>query len=300
MNSFSKVPHKVIELPQGQKVYDFYTASKNIDLKTVESFGAEWEKFDSFTEAEIKNAGDQYFDLISEQMLNESSVVLDMGCGSGRWTKYVAGQVNSVEAVDPSKAIFFAAKTYSELHNVRFSRADVENLPFHDNTFNFVFSLGVLHHIPDTEGALKALVSKLKPDGYALIYLYYALDNRGLLFKAAFYLSSFLRLVISKLPSKLKQVVCDFLALTVYLPLVSLSRLIKKVFPGNGFKKIPLAYYHDKSWNIIRNDALDRFGTPLEQRFSKIEIKEMLEKAGMHNIVFSDHEPYWHLVAQKK
>lgn len=300
MNFFNKAPLRIVELPEGKQVYDFSTQSNNIDLKTVKSFGEEWGKFDTFTEVEIKNAGDQYFDIVNEHMLNKDSVVLDMGCGSGRWTKYVAHKVKVVEAVDPSKAIFFAAKTYSSLYNVRFSRADVENLPFEDNTFDFVFSLGVLHHIPDTTKALKDLISKLKPTGYALIYLYYSLDNRGFLFKLIFHLSGLLRMVISRLPTILKQMVCDVIAVVIYLPLVSLSRLIKKVVPGKGFKKVPLAYYHDKSWNIIRNDALDRFGTPLEQRFSKIEIKEMLEKAGMHNIAFSDNEPYWHVVAQKK
>ncbi|MEX2379418.1 MAG: hypothetical protein WD530_01645, partial [Vicingaceae bacterium] len=137
-------------------------------------------------------------------------------------------------------------------------------------------------------------------NGHALIYLYYALDNRGFLFKLTFYLTGLLRMIVSRLPAKLKQMLCDVIAVVIYLPLVCFSRLVKKTISGNGFKKIPLAYYHDKSWNIIRNDALDRFGTPLEQRFSKIEIKEMLEEAGMHNIVFSDNEPYWHVVAQKK
>ncbi|MEX2379951.1 MAG: class I SAM-dependent methyltransferase, partial [Vicingaceae bacterium] len=94
MNSFCKVPKKIVELPEGQQVYDFSAQSNNIDLKTVKSFGEEWGKFDTFSEEEIKNAGDQYFDIINEQMLNKDSVVLDMGCGSGRWTKYVANNAN--------------------------------------------------------------------------------------------------------------------------------------------------------------------------------------------------------------
>jgi hypothetical protein len=60
-----------------------------------------------------------------------------------------------------------------------------------------------------------------------------------------------------------------------------------------------LSAYHNKSFFVIRNDALDRFGTPLEQRFSKIEIKQMMEKAGLTNIIFSNNMPYWHAVGQK-
>ena len=63
---------------------------------------------------------------------------------------------------------------------------------------------------------------------------------------------------------------------------------------------MPLSYYIGKSINVIRNDALDRFGTPLEQRFSKKEIEEMLINAGLEDIVFSERAPYWHVLGKKK
>jgi hypothetical protein len=63
--------------------------------------------------------------------------------------------------------------------------------------------------------------------------------------------------------------------------------------------KIPLSYYSNKSLNVIRNDALDRFGTPLEQRFSKKQIIQMMENSGLHDITFSNNEPYWHVVGRK-
>ena len=55
----------------------------------------------------------------------------------------------------------------------------------------------------------------------------------------------------------------------------------------------------NKSFNIVRNDALDRFGTPLEQRFSKKEITEMMENAGLEDLLFSDFTPYWHVTGKK-
>jgi hypothetical protein len=50
---------------------------------------------------------------------------------------------------------------------------------------------------------------------------------------------------------------------------------------------------------VIRNDSLDRFGTPLEQRFSRKQIKIMMEKAGLHDVVFSEKIPYWHAIGLK-
>jgi len=283
-----------------KSVASFDIGEGNIDKETVESFGDEWLKFDAFSEADIQGAGDQYFDIVRTEMLNKKSTVLDLGCGSGRWTKYIAAKAGFIEAVDPSNAVFQAAHVWNELENVRFTQASVDTLPFPDESFDFVMSLGVLHHIPDTAEAVKSGLKKLKHKGHALIYLYYALDNRGFLFKTIFKISNLLRSIISKMPKGLKHFWCDLLAITIYLPFVFLSKLIKLLIPGNAYLKVPLAYYRNKSWNIIRNDALDRFGTPLEQRFKKHEIEEMLIAANMENIIFSEGEPYWHVVAQKK
>lgn len=297
------IPYNQLPIEKKQvgkhEVSSFEVGSENIDQKTVDSFGEEWLKFDQFSEEDIKVAGDQYFDIVNEQMLNQNTIALDLGCGSGRWTKYIAPKVKQVEAVDPSEAIYSAAANFQDLQNVRFSRAGVETIPFADNSFDFVMSLGVLHHIPDTAAALKSLIKKLKPGGYALIYLYYALDNRSWLYKLIFHLSTLLRRIISILPKFLKQLICDLIALFIYLPFIGLTKLVKTLFGGKLYLKVPLAYYRDKSWNIIRNDALDRFGTPLEQRFSRTQIQEMLSAAGMSNIHFSEGEPYWHVVAQK-
>lgn len=272
----------------------------NFDEKTVSSFGEEWLKFNSFTADEIRVAGDQYFDIVSDSVLNRESIVLDLGCGTGRWTKYVAEKVKFVEAVDPSEAVFAANKLVGSIPNVRITQASVSNIPFEDNSFDFIVCLGVLHHIPDTQQALTDLCKKLKPNGHILLYLYYSLDNRGFMYKALFHSSTLLRKIISKLPKGLKKLSCDIIAVLVYIPFVLLTRLLQFMFGQKQWtKKIPLSYYADKSFNIIRNDALDRFGTPLEQRFSKTQINDMLRKAGVKEAVFSNGEPYWHVLGKK-
>lgn len=293
------------ELPIAKKMIGkkevniFSIASQNIDIDTVTSFGEEWTKFDAFSDEEIKVAGDQYFDIVPESYYIGKSI-MDMGCGTGRWTKYVCKKALSVDAVDPSDAIYVAANFLKEEDNVRFSKAAVENLPFGDNSFDFVFSLGVLHHIPDTQKAMNRCVSKLKQGGYFLVYLYYSLDNRSLPFKLLFYISDFLRRFISKMPGTFKRLCCDFLAITVYMPFVIFSKVLNILGLQKITRFIPLSYYTNKSFNIIRNDSLDRFGTPLEQRFSKKEIKAMMENSGLKDIIFSENEPYWHAIGVKK
>ena len=234
-------------------------------------------------------------------MLNKDSVVLDVGCGTGRWAKYISNKVKLIEAIDPSDAIFSAADFNRGVKNVRITHCGVDNIPFDDELFDFVFSLGVFHHVPDTEQALINAVCKLKKNGFFLIYLYYNLDNRGVIFKLIFKLSDIFRKIISRLPSIIKMFICDLIAISIYLPFIFLAKAFKILFPKQvWYAYFPLSYYRDKSFKIIRNDALDRFGTPLEKRFSKDEIAKMLKKAGIENIIFSQKEPYWHAVGQKK
>jgi 2-polyprenyl-3-methyl-5-hydroxy-6-metoxy-1,4-benzoquinol methylase len=292
---------KSIDIDTKHVIHSFLEKDLNFDVKTVDSFGEEWLKFSGFSDEEIKIAGDQYFDIVYNELLNKDTIVLDLGCGTGRWTKYVANKVKLVEAVDPSEAILSAHKLTSDLPNVRITQASVSNIPFDDESFDFIICLGVLHHIPDTQKALIDLCKKMKPNGHLLLYLYYSLDNRGRLYKLLFHISSIIRKVVASLPSGLKKLVCDLIALLVYFPFVSLNRFLKGLFGNKKWiKKLPLSYYADKSMNIIRNDALDRFGTPLEQRFSKIQIEDMLKKAGINNCIFSNNEPFWHVLGKKE
>ncbi|HSY62508.1 MAG TPA: class I SAM-dependent methyltransferase [Cytophaga sp.] len=285
----------------GNTHIDVFPVKDNIDMETVESFGEEWSAFHTFNEIEIYNAGDNYFDIVPDTVLNKSANVLDVGCGTGRWSYYIADKVDFVECVDPSKAVLAAANLLKNKSNIRITQASVDNIPFADNSFDFVFSLGVLHHVPDTKEAVKKCVQKVKRNGHILLYLYYNLENRGIVFKTLFYLSNSIRWVVSKLPSKLKIGVCNLLAVFFYLPFVLFAKLLLTIGVSEAMvSKIPLSWYVDKSFHIIRNDSLDRFGTPLEQRFSKQEISDMLEYAGCDNIVFADNAPFWRVIAQKK
>lgn len=297
---YSEEPHSY--LPFGDvKIASFLQNSTgNLDAKTVESFGDEWQKFDSFDEEDLQNAGNEYFDIVNDSMLNSSSVILDAGCGSGRWTHFIADRAGYVEAIDPSDAVYAACKLLGKKNNVRITQTSIDRLPFHDQTFDFILCLGVLHHIPDTQKALNDLVKKLKPGGNILLYFYYNLENRGAFYKFLFSIVNLKRRIISSLPKGLKHFCCDVIALFIYLPLVSIARFIQFIAPKSTlYQSIPLSYYTNKSFRIMRNDALDRFGTPLEKRYSRDEIRTMMEQSGLNEIVFSDKQPYWHVVGKK-
>jgi SAM-dependent methyltransferase len=297
---FSKKYSRVIQT-NNRSIYEFSMEDGNIDMQTVDSFGEEWQAFHGFDESEIQKLGDEYFDIITPQMLNASTSVLEVGCGSGRFLKYLDDKAGLLVGVDPSHAIYAADNLIGTKENVMLVKASANDLPFADESFDFVYSIGVLHHIPDTAKAMQACVNKVKKGGYFFTYLYYNLDNRGFLFRTVFNVSTLLRKGVSKLSPTPKKIVCDVLAVGLYMPFVGLSRFLKLLGVKERVRsKIPLYGYENKSFYIIRNDSLDRFGTPLEQRFTKKQIQEMMERCGLTEIVFSNNIPYWHAVGKKK
>ena len=179
----------------------------------------------------------------------------------------------------------------AEFENCAFHSAAVDAIPLDDASMDFGYSLGVLHHIPDTQAGIGACAKKLKSGAPFLLYLYYSFDNRPLWFRSIWWLSDLLRSAVSRMPHGLRYFSSQILALLVYLPLARFAWVAEKV--GINVNNFPLSPYRNLSFYTMRTDALDRFGTRLEQRFSREQIKGMMEKAGLERVVFSENEPFW-------
>ena len=273
---------------------------KNIDPATVASFGDEWSRFDQtgMPEQEARKTFEEYFAVFPWSDLPENAEGFDMGCGSGRWARYVAPKIGRLHCIDPSDAIEVAKANLANFDNLTFHRASVDQPCLPQGSQDFGYSLGVLHHVPDTQAAIRSCVDLLKPRAPFLLYLYYAFENRSWWFRGIWRLSDLGRRLICKLPNWLKHAVTDVIALLVYWPLASVSRVLEQL--GCNVASFPLSYYRSYSFYTMRTDARDRFGTPLEQRFTKCQIKDMMDRAGLESIRFSDGAPYWCAVGRKR
>lgn len=273
---------------------------KNLDIDTVNSFGDEWSRFDqsALPEAEANTLFNEYFSVFPWDKLPENPIGFDMGCGSGRWARIMAPRVGYLHCIDPSSALEVAKKVLSSRVNVSFHRASVDDKPLPPNSQDFGYSLGVLHHVPDTAGAIRECVVMLKPGAPFLVYLYYAFDNRSALFKSIWRCSELLRSLICVLPAPLKHLATDALAIALYYPLARFSLLIE--WMGFDVDSFPLSRYRKLSFYTMRTDSRDRLGTPLEQRFTRKEITAMMEASGLHDIRFSEGIPYWCAVGIKQ
>ncbi|MEQ1594204.1 MAG: class I SAM-dependent methyltransferase [Casimicrobium sp.] len=272
----------------------------NIDHDTVASFGDEWQRFDQsgMTEDESRKVFGEYFALFPWDALPKDAEGFDMGCGTGRWARWVAPRVGKLHCVDPSAAIEVARVNLTELSNVVFHHAGVDDVELKNGSQDFGYSLGVLHHVPDTAAAVRSCVDLLKPGAPLLLYLYYALDNRPWWFRLVWRLSDLMRQAICRMPPWLKHVTTDAIGVIIYWPLARLSLIADRVRMNASF--MPLYYYRNHSFYTMRTDARDRFGTPLEQRFSKQQVAEMMTRAGLVDISFGEHAPFWCALGTKK
>jgi SAM-dependent methyltransferase len=265
----------------------------NIDPSTVSSFGEEWSRFDqtAISAAEAQKIFDEYFALFPWGDLPPAAEGFDMGCGSGRWARVVAPRVGRLHCIDPSDAIEVARRCLADFDNVTFCRAGVMDQSLPPASQDFGYSLGVLHHVPNTAAAIRWCTTLLKPGAPLLLYLYYAFDNRPWWFRAIWRATDLARRLICRLPPGLKDLVSDLIAMTVYLPLARFSRVLEWL--GFNVTGVPLAYYRNHSFYTMRTDSRDRFGTPLEHRFGRPQIEDMMRRAGLTNIRFSDAAPFW-------
>jgi SAM-dependent methyltransferase len=275
---------------------------ENADRPTVEGFGREWSTFTQsdkeFSAEERQRIFDGYFSIFPWQVLPPNAAGADIGCGSGRWATLVAPRVGTLHAVDASPdALAVARQNLGSLAHVRFHQASVSALPFADGELDFAYSLGVLHHVPDTAAAIRAVATKLKTGSPFLIYLYYALDNRSAPFRAVWMASNAVRMVLSRVPYALQIIATTIIAAAVYWPLARIAGLLERF--GAMPRSWPLAFYRRHSFYVMRTDAFDRFCTRLEQRFTRVQIGDMLRAAGFTDIKFSENEPYWVAVAVK-
>lgn len=272
----------------------------NKDKKVIKEFGDEWIKFDHETldDQKLELSFSQYFNIFPWDKLPKDAVGFDMGCGSGRWAKFVAPKVHTLNCIEPSKAIEVAKRKLSAHDNVNFFNETTEDCSLISGSQDFGYCLGVLHHIPDTQSALNDCTKLLKSGAPFLLYLYYNFENKPFWFKFIWRISDFIRKFVSMSPKPIKHFICSIIAIAVYFPLSRTALLLER--SGFNVDNIPLSDYRKKPFYQCKNDALDRFGTRLEQRFSKAQISDMLSKAGCANIKFSPNTPFWCCLAFKK
>jgi SAM-dependent methyltransferase len=253
-------------------------AAARLAARTQASFGYEWTHFHRWDDSGDINFRD-YFETADLAALRGGRV-LDAGCGMGRHARQMAAHARQVIAVDFSQAIRQAAINTREVGNVDCVQADLLRLPFADETFDYVYSLGVLHHLGNTETAVRALVATVKPGGRLRVYLYWKRHGGA---GAVLRVVDAVRVVTTRLPFRLLRWLCGILSAALWLAVILPYRLLLSA----GVHRIsswPLFVYTKYPFRILYNDQFDRFSAPLEKRYDPGEVSALLESSGLQDV----------------
>jgi SAM-dependent methyltransferase len=207
--------------------------------------------------------------------------VLDAGCGNGRFAYYAGKYAREVWAIDLGPAVEVARKNTASLDNVNVVQADLHHPPFPLESFDFIYSIGVLHHLPDPEAAFQNLLRYLKPGGEIQIYLYWQPERRSI--KSALLRAvNSLRSLTTRLPRWAVHGLAYPSAIAAFVFFVWPYQLMKRVPALRGVaSNMPMRQYAVLPFRVCVNDQLDRFSAPIENRYTKTEVEAWLSSAGL-------------------
>jgi SAM-dependent methyltransferase/uncharacterized protein YbaR (Trm112 family) len=251
--------------------------------KTAESFAYEWKYIYKENDYEKNNFFHFLSPFLGEQDL-KGKTTLDIGCGSGRFTKWAALSETEISfGTDLGETVEVAYGLTKDLPNVCIVQADIYAMPFHQ-VFDIAYSIGVLHHLPEPQVGFSKLPNVLKPSGKMLIWVYNRRNNAR-----ALYFYEPLRSLLKKLPKPLLYKLC-------YIPggAVHGINLFGKWLGEIGFPKLeaqlPFAYYRHFPFNMKLNDAFDVLATPKSNYYYVEEIKKWFTDAHLQSIDAYEHK----------
>lgn len=237
------------------------------------SFGREW---NWFTETQLDRPTEQRTESRETFTLKtgfspaelRGKTVLDVGCGMGRFAEVAAAHGARVVGVDLSVAVEAAQRNLGDLPDTAFLQADVFNLPFRPESFDLIYSIGVLHHTPDTRAAFAMLPRLLRPGGRIAIWVY-SRERR------LRYLSSDVyRRVTTKMDEERLLKLCR-----AAVPLGSFyrTRLGRYLSPI-----LPVSRHPDPEWRVL--DTLDWYAPKYQWKHGWREVEGWFEDAGLADI----------------
>lgn len=250
--------------------------------KTAESFAYEWKHIYQENDYEKNNFYHFAGPYITEANI-KGKATIDIGCGSGRFTKWAALSGTAVSfGTDLGESVEVAYELTKDLENVCIVQADIYAMPFW-KTFDLAYSIGVLHHLPRPKQGFLKLPAILKAGGHMVIWVYNRRDN-----DRALYFYEPLRSVLKKLPKSILFKLSYIPGFVVHV-INLFGILLKKLGLKRLSKKLPFTYYANFPFNMKLNDAFDVLATPKSNYYYREEVERWFSDASLKDIEAYEH-----------
>src|SRR6266536_5021001 len=255
---------------------------------TAENFGWQWQHFNEMDEHYAK----QFLGWIGpvQPEFFAGKVVLEGGCGKGRHTQLAAKWgAKDIIGVDLSSAVETAFTATRQLENAHIVQADIYHLPFR-RCFDYAFSVGVLHHLPDPRAGFRSLAGKVKAGGHVSAWVYGAENNEwitGLVSPLRERLTSRLRPFALLQLSKVPAAVVFTATKLVYGPL-NRSPLCKPLAVHLFYNDYLYAISHF-GWREKHRIVFDHLNAPTAFYIPRAEFQEWWKDIGASDVVIEWH-----------
>ena len=209
-------------------------------------------------------------------------LVLDVGCGMGRFADVASRWGARVVGIDLSLAAEVAACNLGHRDSVTIFQADLFSLPFAPESFDYIYSIGVLHHTPRCDEAFKALPRYLKPGGRIAIWVYSGYNKW-------YRFSDLYRKITSRLPAQWLHLLCH-VAVPLYFVHYGVRRLplVGRLASGLLRYLLPVSLHPNRHWRVL--DTFDWYSPRYQSKHTYEEVYRWFEASGLDGVRVL-HEP---------
>lgn len=251
--------------------------------ETGEVYGFLWNKSKGYPSFPAEGHFTYIQEVIAEPIVR-GYVGIDIGCGMGQDT-YLMAKSNPgvlVIALDLSDGVYKTRELIGGMNNAGVIKGSAMALPIRSEALDFAYSFGVLHHTPEPETGLSEISRVLKKGSPVFLYLYE--DHSDNIFKYFVIKAvTVLRKVTIKIPRKILYAL-SFMASPFVFIIFSCPAIILSKFKSTRKFAENMPFNFGRSPFNIQADIYDRFGAPIEYRFSRIAVYDMLIRCNFYNI----------------
>jgi len=260
--AFLKKHNLIHPAATNMKIYD-------TDEKIAKGFEFEWQKHSKILPEHEKEFRHVLADVLPPGEF-EGRVVLDAGCGQGRFSYFSQRYgVQTVISFDLGEHVLISNRNLKGMENVHVVQASIYNPPFRA-LFDIIYSIGVIHHLPEPEKGFRTLYNLLKKDGKIFIWVY------G--YSKIIPVIKFFRKVTLGRSVKFNRFLGFFLAIPLYTMNLFYNFLKNIPFCGRLAELIPFHMYHDRGFSNMWTISFDKINSSIAVYYRRKDLQSWLDR----------------------